>query len=103
MANTNPPKKNQAYTRRVQLLDAGLPGTFRNNPTIASGDCKLFQDGGGAANPATTPSVSPSSTNNVLVTLTAAEMNYDEVVIQFIDQTNPKQWNDLVIVVPTTP
>jgi hypothetical protein len=104
MANTNPPKKNQAFTCRIALTDAssGNVGTFKSSPTLASGDFKVDKDGGGLNNLGTLPTVDPTGTVCVLLSLSATEMNADVVTIVAIDQTSPKEWADFVLCIPTT-
>jgi hypothetical protein len=98
----NPPKKNEDFLIRIALEDYANPGNFKSNPTIASGDFKVAVDGASLANLATTPSVSPSSTVLVLITLSASEMNGDVITLVGVDQTAPKEWADIVISIPTT-
>ncbi len=99
---SNPPKKNQAFTVQIALQDMANPGSFKANPTIASGDFKNAGDGGAMTNTTTLPSVDPSSSIWVNVALTAAEMNYNQVMIQVIDQTSPKEWADFAISINTS-
>lgn len=98
----NPPKKNEDFKVRIALEDYLNPGNFKSNPTIASGDFKVDIDGGGFSNLGTLPSVSPSSTVAVLITLSSSEMNGDVITVIGIDQTSPKEWADFVISIPTT-
>lgn len=98
----NPPKKNEDFLIRIALEDYASPGNLKSSPTIAAGDFKVDKDGGGLNNLSTLPSVSPSSTVLVLITLSSTEMNADVVTLVCVDQTNPKEWSDLVISIPTT-
>ncbi len=98
----NPPKKNEDFQIRIALPDFSLSGTYKSNPTIASGDFKIDKDGGGLNNLTNLPSVSPSSTVCVLLNLTSTEMNADVVTIVGVDQTNPKEWADFFLSIPTT-
>lgn len=98
----NPPVKNEDFIIRIALADMNTPGSFKSNPTIASGDFKVDKDGAGLNNLATLPSVDPSSTVLVKVTLSATEMNADVVTIVGVDQTSPKEWADFVMSIPTT-
>jgi len=102
MANTNPPKRNQAFTCRITLIDATSNASFKSSPTLATGDFKVDKDGGGLNNLGTLPSVSPSSTVCVLLSLSATEMDADVVTIIGIDQTSPKEWADFALCVLTT-
>ena len=98
----NPPVKNEQFLCRIALDDAAISGSFKANPTIAAGDFKVDIDGTGFNNLATLPSVSPAAGVAVLITLSAAEMNGDVITLTCIDQTSPKEWNDLMICIPTT-
>lgn len=98
----NPPKKNEDFKIRIFLQDYSNPGNFKNNPTIESGDFKVDIDGGGFSNLSTLPSVSPASSEAVLITLSSSEMNGDVITIKGQDQTVPKEWSDWGICIPTT-
>ncbi len=97
----NPPVKNEDFKIRVGLAAIDAPG-LKSSPTIAAGDFKVDKDGAGLNNLATLPSVSPGSSVCVLLELSATEMNADVVTIVGIDQTNPKEWNDFILSIPTT-
>ena len=84
MASKNPPVKNAAFTFRISLF-AQEDNQIKSSPTIAAGDFKICTDGGALTNPATLPSESPSGSGLVLISLSAAEMNGDEVVVRWLD------------------
>lgn len=98
----NPPKKGEDFVVRIALEDYANPGSFKSNPTIAAGDFKVDKDGGGLTNLSTLPDVDPDSSVLVKVTLSSTEMNADVVTLVGIDQTNPKEWSDFVLCIPTT-
>lgn len=98
----NPPKKNEDFLCYVALEDYANPGNFKSSPTIASGDFQVSKDGGAFANLTTLPSVAPAASQMVLITLSATEMNADNVVIRCVDQTASKEWADLIINIITT-
>lgn len=98
----NPPKKNEDFIIYVSVFDYSYPGNFKTNPTIASGDWQVSKDGGAFANLSTLPSVEPASSRMIKVTLSSTEMNADNVVIQGVDQTAPKEWSDFILSIPTT-
>lgn len=100
--NSNPPKKNQAFTMQIALQDMANPGSFKANPTLASGDFKTGGDGAAMANITTLPSVDPAGSIWVNVALTAGEMNFNQVMIQVIDQTSPKEWADFSVCINTS-
>lgn len=98
----NPPNKGEAFRIRIGLDDMNVAGSFKSNPTIASGDFKVDIDGGGLNNLATIPSVSPSASVAVVLDLSTSEMNGDVVTVIGIDQTSPKEWADFFLCLPTT-
>jgi hypothetical protein len=98
----NPPKKNEDFKIRIALVDTADGRSFKSSPTIAAGDFKVDKDAGGLTNFSTLPTVSPAASVCVLLELSATEMNADVVTIVCIDQTNPKEWCDFVVSIPTT-
>lgn len=93
------PKKNTAYTFRLGLVSQST-GQFQVNPTIASGDFQVSLDGGAFSNLTTLPTVEPSGSRMVLISLSADEMNADHVVVQGVDQAGA-EWNEVVNVIET--
>ena len=102
MPNYNPPTINQDFVIYVSLADASTSGSFKSNPTIASGDWKVSKDGGTLTDLTTLPTVTPAASVMVKISLSATEMNADVVTIVGIDQTVPKDWADFVLSIPTT-
>lgn len=98
----NPPVKGEDFICYIALEDYSNPGNMKANPTIAAGDFQISKDGGAFANLATLPTVTPASGRAVKITLSAAEMNADNVFIQCVDQTSPKEWADNCINIVTT-
>jgi hypothetical protein len=98
----NPPVKNTAWVGYIALQSMANPGSFQANPTIAAGDFKVRIDGAALANLTTLPSVDPAGSIWVKVSLSSSEMNGDNIGIQCIDQTSPKEWADLPINIQTT-
>lgn len=98
----NPPKKNEDFLIRIALEDYANPGNLKSSPTIAAGDFKVAVDATALANLGTLPTVSPSSTVLVLITLSSTEMNGDVITLVCVDQTSPKEWADFVLSIPTT-
>lgn len=91
------PIKNEAYTFMLGLSSFSSSGEFVSNPTIASGDIQVSQDGGALTNIASLP----TSTGKVVsVVLTASEMNADNVTIVFSDQSGD-EWQDVVANIQT--
>jgi hypothetical protein len=98
----NPPVKGEDFVVRVSLQSVADPLSFKSSPTIAAGDFKVDKDGGGLTNLATLPTVDPSGTVWVKISLSATEMTADVVSVQCIDQTSPKEWADLTFCILTT-
>lgn len=98
----NPPVRAEDFEFSVCLEDMQNPGSFKANPTLASGDVKISKDDGAFANLATLPTVAPASGVAVQVELTGTEMTADKVVIVFSDQTSPKEWADFAVCILTT-
>ena len=98
----NPPVKGQDFVFRTSLDDYAVPGRHKVNPTIAAGDFKVDKDGGGLTNLATLPTVDPTGTQLVKITLSSDEMNGDVVTVVCKDQTTTPEWCDTVISILTT-
>lgn len=98
----NPPVKGEDFICRVSLGDMATPGRHKSAPTIAAGDFKVDKDGGGLTNLSTLPSVDPAASKLVKITLSSTEMNADVVTVICSDQTDPPEWADLTICIPTT-
>lgn len=95
-----PPKKNTEYIFYVALASQANANTFQSNPTLAAGDFKVSIDGGTLNNLATLPSVSPASSKMVKITLSASEMNGDNITVVGADASGA-EWRDLVINIQT--
>jgi hypothetical protein len=98
----NPPKKNEDFETVITLSDMSVAGSFKANPTLASGDFKISKDGGSFANLATLPTVTPASGVGVVLALSSTEMNCDKLLVTGIDQTVPKEWADFALSIITT-
>lgn len=97
MAAQNPPVNGVAYTVYLALQDFANPGAYKANPTLASGDVKVSIDGGAFSNLTTLPAVTPAAGIAVKLALSASEMTGDNIFVQFIDQTSPKEWADFAL------
>lgn len=98
----NPPVKAEDFIIYIALEDMANSGSFKANPTIAAGDFQISKDGGAFANLGTLPAVTPASGRAVKITLSSTEMNADNVFVQCVDQTSPKEWADFAFSIPTT-
>ena len=98
----NPPVKNEEFKIRIGVEDMNTAGSFKASPTIAAGDFKVDKDGAGYNNLTTLPTNVPSGSTDILIELSATEMNADVVTVTGIDQTSPKEWADFKLSIPTT-
>jgi len=101
MATYVPAKRATEYIIYIGLESVATAGTFQSSATLASGDAKVSKDGGSLANLATLPAVTPGSSKLIKVTLSAAEMDADNVAVVFSDQSG-NEWKDLILNIPTT-
>jgi hypothetical protein len=97
-----PPPKNSAFIGYVMLPDMSALPNARANPTLAAGDVTVFIDGVSNGNITTLPVVTPAASRWVKYNLTAAEMNGDNIMVQFVDQTSPKEWGDVGVLLQTS-
>ncbi len=95
------PKKNTEYIFYVSLVFQSDTKTMQSNPTIAAGDFKVATDGGALGNLTTLPVVTPASSKMVKVTLSASEMNGDNITFVASDAAG-SEWCDLTINIQTT-
>lgn len=65
---------------------------FQDNPTISPGDFKILKDEGDFVDLTILPVVKPAGDDNILVILTADEMNADRIVIRAEDLTPEIEW-----------
>ena len=98
----NPPVKAEDFVIYVGLSDMDTPGRLKSNPTIATGDWTISKDGGAFANLATIPAVTPASSYALKITLSSTEMNADNIIVVGHDQTDPPEWADVFLSIPTT-
>lgn len=101
MASYVTPKKNAAFVFYCALEDRANAGLFKAAPTLAAGDFKVSIDGGALANLTDLPTVTPSGGRMVKVTLTASEMNGDNITVVASDASGA-EWYDLVVNIQTS-
>ncbi len=95
-----PPKKNTAYVFYVSLVSQANTKIMQVNPTLAAGDVKVATDDAAPANLGTLPVVDADFTKRVKVSMSAGEMNGDNVTIIFNDAAGA-EWCDLTINIQT--
>lgn len=84
------------------LIDKGATD-FESTPvTIASGDCKVSQDGGSFANITSNSALFAHVAGGIYkCDLTATEMQGKQIVVKIVDQTGTKEWEDQCIIITT--
>ena len=92
------PIKGSAYSFITSLASQTNPLIFKDTPTLAAGDVKVDKDGGGLNNLASLPTASGKL---VTVSLSATEMNADEVTVIFSDAAG-SEWCDSLVVLRTS-
>ena len=95
------PKKNTAFIFYAGLVSQANTKLTQVNPTIAAGDFKVSTDGGALGNLATLPTVTPAAGNMVKLSLSAGEMNGDNVTIVCIDAAGA-EWCDAIFNIQTS-
>jgi hypothetical protein len=98
----NPPVKNEDFQMGIALEDMNNPGQYKSNPTISAGDFKVSKDFDTFNNLTSLPDVAPASGVQVRIQLSNTEMNADVVSIWAHDQTDPPEWADWFLTIPTT-
>ena len=94
------PIRKRAYVFNVGLVDQANTKLLKAAPTLAAGDFKISKDGGAFANLATLPTVTPAGGVGVKISLSATEMDADNVVITCIDAAGA-EWCDQMIDIQT--
>lgn len=95
------PKKNTQYIFYISLVSQANTKIFQVNPTLAAADFNVATDDGAPAALGTTPVIDADFTRRVKVTLSAAEMNGDNVTLICSDSAGA-EWCDLTINIQTT-
>ena len=96
-----PAKKGVELIMYIALPSVASTSIFQSSPTIAAGDFKVSIDGAGYNNLSTLPAVTPAATKSVKVTLSASEMNGDNILFLASDAAGG-EWKDVFINIPTT-
>lgn len=95
-------RRDAAYVFYVGLeIRAG--NVFKDGPTLLAADFNVSIDGGAFAALTTLPTVTPAAGVSVKISLSAAEMTGDKIVVACIDAAD-NEWNDVFIFIEgTTP
>ena len=95
------PKKNTAFVFYIGLVSQADTKLFQSNPTLAAGDFTVYTDGVDNGALDTIPDVDPNSTKCVKISLSASEMNGDNIVVVCSDAAGA-EWCDQAINIQTT-
>lgn len=87
------------YTFKLGLDDRTNPGRFKTSPTIGTSDFFVSVNGGVLTVLTNTPTVTPSGSAIVAITLTASEMWAPDPVV--FGTSSASQWNDVIVPVYT--
>jgi len=101
MASYVTPKINTEYITYISVGDQADTKLFKSSPTIAAGDFKVSTDGGALGNLTTLPVVTPAGSKMIKVTLSATEMNGDNVTLIGSDAAGA-EWTDFALNVQTS-
>lgn len=93
MADQSVPRRNQAYVLRTTLVSQADANIMQDPPTLAAGDVQRSIDGAAIANTTNAPALVPAGDKIAAVTLTAAEMNCDILVVTWADVVGA-EWQD---------
>ena len=100
MATVVPAKKGTAYIFYIGLASQADPRVLQASPTFAAGDVKVATDDGAPGNLSTIPAFDADFTKRVKVSLSAGEMNGDNITVIFSDALGA-EWCDLIINIQT--
>lgn len=92
------PKRNAEFVFVLGLVDSTNSNVFKSGPTLAAGDVQVSKDFGALANISTLPTAIGKM---VQVTLSATEMDADNVTVVFSDQSGG-EWDDAIMTIQTT-
>jgi len=100
MATYVPAKKNTICVFYTGLVGQSNTKLLKVNPTLAAGDVKVATDDGAPENITTLPVVDADFTKRVKVSLSATEMNGDNITVIFSDVAGD-EWCDLLVNIQT--
>lgn len=92
------PQIGVAFAFDFALVSRGT-GQFQANPTLATGDFKISKDSAGFVNLASLPVVSPASSKQILVSLSAAEMTFTDRCSVLAEDQAGNEWDDALVTI----
>lgn len=90
---------NQAITIKGIALTTRGSADVRLNPTVVQTDVAISKDGSAFTTPTSTPIL--GNDGFVQLTLSAAELQCEQLIIYFSDKSVPKEWEDEIVVIET--
>lgn len=96
-----PPAKGVEFIIYFPLVSQADRPDYQTNPTLAVGDVTVSTDGGAFDNIDTLPVVTPAGGKSVKFTLSAAEMNGDNIAVICHDQAGD-EWDDFEFTIQTS-
>lgn len=97
----NLPIRGKQYIFYTSLVSVATPTTFQSTATLAAGDVKVSIDGAAEANLGTLPVVTPAGSKRIKVTVSATEMDADNVTLTFSDAAGAEWCDKTVNIQPT--
>ena len=97
---STPAKKNTAFIFYMSLVSQANTKIMQAAPTLAAGDFQVSIDGGALANLTTLPTVTPAAGKMVKLSLSAAEMNGDNLTVVCSDAAGA-EWCDATVNIQT--
>ena len=91
------PLQNEQYVFYVGLGNSLDPDNFLADPDIEAGDFQRSIDGAAFTNLDILPVVTPTGSVMVKITLSSLEMSGEKVNVVGKDQTDPSEWQDIII------
>lgn len=91
------PVRDEQYIFYIGLGNTNDPDNFLVDPTIEAGDFQKSVDDAPFVDLNILPVVTPTGSVMLKVTLSPLEMSGEKVNVKGIDQTDPKEWQDIII------
>jgi hypothetical protein len=100
MASHSKPVKGRAYKFYVGLYSQADTKLLISAPTLDAADFRISKDGGALAPLTTLPSVYPAGSAAVMIDLSAAEMNADNISIICADAAGAQWCSQMIAIEP---
>jgi len=91
------PVRDETYIFYIGLGNSLNPDDFLVDPTVVAGDFQKSVDDGAFVDLNILPVVTPTGSVMLKVTLSPLEMSGEKINVVGIDQTDPSEWQDIII------